>query len=388
MRTFVSALESASVPITKDNMGGLTQLCEEFHFRELAERLSQFRESDDFKEDGTQKDLEARKRLLALEERMQQRECDIAALRTELSRQFRAQESASEALLGRVARLEAEASALRSAAETETKPALAQLQSDVARLKADFSALQLAPSPARPPAPAPTPPRPTVPAQKSASVAPAAPTSPPAIPPSGSVPRAVVPIASAPAPTSPLATPPLGWNSAIVPDFPKLFDDFKKKQFPLLWRGSRDGFAARDFHNRCDGHPKTLTVVLDTKGNIFGGFTPVEWESRTPKGNGNNCWKADPSLKSFLFTLKNPHNFPAQRFPLKAEENRAICCNSDSGPCFCDIYVSDKCNANTDSYTSNFGRRYTNDTGLDVNSFLPGGPFFQVKEIEVFEITD
>jgi hypothetical protein len=36
------------------------------------------------KEDVTQKDLEARKRLLVLEERMQQRDYEIAALRTEL----------------------------------------------------------------------------------------------------------------------------------------------------------------------------------------------------------------------------------------------------------------------------------------------------------------
>jgi hypothetical protein len=66
-----------------------------------------------------------------------------------------------------------------------------------------------------------------------------------------------------------------GWNSAIVPDFPKLFEDFKRRTFTLLWRGSRDGFGAADFHNRGDGHPNTLTVILDTDGNIFGGFTPV-----------------------------------------------------------------------------------------------------------------
>jgi hypothetical protein len=52
----------------------------------------------------------------------------------------------------------------------------------------------------------------------------------------------------------------------------------------------------------------------DTEGNFFGGFTPVEWESRwydkqssETLGRGN-LWKADPSLQSFLFTLKNPRN--------------------------------------------------------------------------------
>jgi hypothetical protein len=85
-RTFVSALEGASVPLTKDNLGGLTRLCEEFQFGELTERLSQFRESEHFKEDVTLKDLEAQKRLSALEERMPQRDCEIATLRTELTR--------------------------------------------------------------------------------------------------------------------------------------------------------------------------------------------------------------------------------------------------------------------------------------------------------------
>jgi hypothetical protein len=54
-RTFVSALEGASVAITKDNMEGLSRLCDEFHFGALSERLSHFRESDGFTEDGTSK---------------------------------------------------------------------------------------------------------------------------------------------------------------------------------------------------------------------------------------------------------------------------------------------------------------------------------------------
>jgi hypothetical protein len=77
----------------------------------------------------------------------------------------------------------------------------------------------------------------------------------------------------------PLPRPPSRRNSVIIPDFPKLFDNVKKKQFTLLWRGVRDGFGARDFDSRCDGHPNTVTVILDTDGNIFGGFTPIEWES-------------------------------------------------------------------------------------------------------------
>jgi hypothetical protein len=145
-------------------------------------------------------------------------------------------------------------------------------------------------------------------------------------------------------------------------------------------------------------------VLLDTNGNIFGGFTPVEWESRVwnwKYGEESNCRKADGSQKSFLFTLKNPHNIPARRFALKAERKKwAIACDSGWGPCFGPmrsplrvifggggIAVSDNCNAHTHSGTS-LGTCYTNDTGLNGEVVFTGSRNFQVREIEVFEITD
>jgi hypothetical protein len=117
--------------------------------------------------------------------------------------------------------------------------------------------------------------------------------------------------------------------------------EFRGKSFSLLWRGRRDRFRARDFHSPWNGHANTLTLSEDTKGNIFGGFTPLKWESRTDLP----YIKADPSLKRFVFTLKNPHNVPARRFALKDEEkNWAIISVSDWSPCFPGIAVFDSCN--------------------------------------------
>jgi hypothetical protein len=184
---------------------------------------------------------------------------------------------------------------------------------------------------------------------------------------------------------------PAPFSSLIVADFPALFAEFTGKRFTLLWRGSRDGFGASNFHVRCDGHANTLTLLEDGKGNIFGGFTPVEWESREYNANiyGVNCLKADPSLKSFLFTLKNPHNFPARKFALNVEKkDGAIRCDSARGPHFCDIGVLDRCNTNNNNFTSGFGRSYAKVAGLDGMTFFTGSTTFTVKEIEVFEITD
>jgi hypothetical protein len=176
---------------------------------------------------------------------------------------------------------------------------------------------------------------------------------------------------------------PAGFASLIVADFPALFAEFRGKRFTLLWRGSRDGFGARHFHGRCDGHAPTLALIHDTEGNIFGGFTPAKWES-VPKWE----YKADPSLKSFLFTLKNPHNLPPTKFPLKLEQKEsAIFCLSSCGPHFGNIYISDDCDASP-SNDSSLGRTDANGTGLDGQKVLTGSQYFTVKEIEVFEIAD
>ena len=44
----------------------------------------------------------------------------------------------------------------------------------------------------------------------------------------------------------------------------------------LLFRASRDGFAAQTFHSKCDNKGPTVTVVK-SGANIFGGFTEISW---------------------------------------------------------------------------------------------------------------
>jgi hypothetical protein len=147
------------------------------------------------------------------------------------------QESSSEALLGQVSRLEAEVSALRTA-ETET-------EADVRTLKMDSRA-------------------------QSDVIA--------------TLERLQLDVRTLKEYTGALP-------SLIVWDFPEVFAEFRGKRFSLLWLGSRDDFGARDFHSPCDLHANTLTLILDTKGNIFGAFSPVQ---------------------------KNPHSVPARRFALRS----------------------------------------------------------------------
>ena len=48
----------------------------------------------------------------------------------------------------------------------------------------------------------------------------------------------------------------------------------------LLYRASRDGWAASNFHACCDNKGPTVTVVK-SGNNIFGGYTDQSWDGRS-----------------------------------------------------------------------------------------------------------
>jgi hypothetical protein len=126
-------------------------------------------------------------------------------------------------------------------------------------------------------------------------------------------------------------------------------------------------YSGQSLFHRCrDEHPNTLMAVLDKDGNMFGGFTPVKWES---------------------IQVKSSKEDPAERFALKAEKlNRAIWCSPNQGPAFFGIRICGNSNANANG-GSQPGLGSINATGLDGKTFFTGLPAFQVKEIEVFETT-
>ena len=97
----------------------------------------------------------------------------------------------------------------------------------------------------------------------------------------------------------------------------------KGKSLQLLYRGSRDGWKYRDFHDRCDNKGATLTLFKTDDGRVCGGYTSVSWES--PKS-----WefKADPS--AFVFSVDHQRVFNINN----DQTHQAICCDSIRGPSF------------------------------------------------------
>jgi hypothetical protein len=118
-------------------------------------------------------------------------------------------------------------------------------------------------------------------------------------------------------------------------------------------------------------------LISDTEGNIFGGFTPLEWKTRKWKGkynNKNNIIESDDSLRSFLFRLRKPHGVPPWKFALRAEKKQsAIACDSACGPAFgdCEMCFRNNCNASSYPSLAQIGTRWR-DCAADANDIAVG----------------
>ncbi|EFC37928.1 predicted protein [Naegleria gruberi] len=152
----------------------------------------------------------------------------------------------------------------------------------------------------------------------------------------------------------------------------------------LLYRGSRDGFQAVDFHSRCDYKGPTLSIIKSEHGNIFGGFTSEHWEALQI-----NDHKLDPT--AFLFKIENstfkqfePRNQICQSYAMGCGKNDL--CVFGAGH---DLRIVNNCNS-SESY-ANLGRTYHLPNGYkfeteEARSYLGGSRKFKVTEIEVFRI--
>lgn len=150
----------------------------------------------------------------------------------------------------------------------------------------------------------------------------------------------------------------------------------------LIYRGSRDGFTADIFHTKCDGQPRTLTVVkAKNSDNIFGGYFEGEWAR-----SGSYV-----SAKSWLFSLVNRHKKPVKLLPSSSSSN--VYQNSSYGPTWGgghDLHINNNMQANSNySSPSTYKVFAPGYEKLGVNydsSLFAGTSNFSVEEIEVLQV--
>ncbi|GES76343.1 carbohydrate-binding module family 13 protein [Rhizophagus clarus] len=95
-------------------------------------------------------------------------------------------------------------------------------------------------------------------------------------------------------------------------------------EFKLLFRGTRDGLTRDKFHQICDNHSRTVTIIKVKDSNeILGGYNPVEWKSDSSFGITKD---------SFIFSFNGRvENYILSRV---VDQNHAIGNSPNSGPNF------------------------------------------------------
>ena len=153
--------------------------------------------------------------------------------------------------------------------------------------------------------------------------------------------------------------------------------------FKLIYRATRDGDTAKEFHKRCDKIGPNLTLVKTDKKIRFGGFTNLNWEvpekSEDDKKSKDGEYKHDP--ESFCFSLTNKKVY----YHNNLKEN-AIFCSRSYGPTF-----SENIFAIYDKMLTKGGfcskKEKSCFTGQNKDYEISGNnKTFKIEEVEVYEV--
>ena len=140
----------------------------------------------------------------------------------------------------------------------------------------------------------------------------------------------------------------------------------------LLYKMTKDGSKACDFHKLCDYKADTITVIKTDAGTKFGGYLSVEWKS-----SGGDI--SDKS--SFLFSL--------DKDKIYTNTNGTVCVFAeDRGPYFAysinvfdDFELKNKHEMRTLDHMRYSWKNFSFDYELN-----NGRRYLNISEIEVFEI--
>jgi len=156
------------------------------------------------------------------------------------------------------------------------------------------------------------------------------------------------------------------------------------KPWKLIYKATKDGWDASNFRTNCSNKNATVTVIVSSNGYIFGGFSPISWNS-----SGNYAF----DQRCFLFSFKNANG----KQMIKLDNNGPSHSNcysiynaSGYGPTWGgghDLYLCSFPNTTNSSY-SNLGHSYSC-PGLtygstQVQNYLAGSYNFTVTEIETY----
>ena len=148
--------------------------------------------------------------------------------------------------------------------------------------------------------------------------------------------------------------------------------DTNKIKYELIYKMSKNGSKPKDFHKCCDNKGATLTLIETKSKHIFGGFTPVSWNSNDKKFK-------DIKKETFLFSLNL-----MKKYNMLNIEKSAIVCYKEHGPSFGNGTYINSINSIT-YYRDIFDIDFYKGLSQGTISAFESSNFFEFKQLELTE---
>ncbi|GBC09333.1 hypothetical protein RclHR1_08780004 [Rhizophagus clarus] len=142
-------------------------------------------------------------------------------------------------------------------------------------------------------------------------------------------------------------------------------------EFKLIFRGSRNGFKSKKFHEICDNQPCTVTIIKVKGSNeILGGYNPLEWKSDGRYATTND---------SFLFSFDKNQGIENHILSRVKSSKFAISNDSNRGPSFGE---SDLILRGSKVYNNSVCTKKSYEKQIRIINSR-----FSVEEYEIFQVT-
>jgi hypothetical protein len=153
-------------------------------------------------------------------------------------------------------------------------------------------------------------------------------------------------------------------------DLLKYFINKGNIKLSLIYKATIDSDFSNKFHEKCDNHAPTITLIKTDDGIRFGGYTTQTWN------NNEECKQDD---EAFLFSINL-----RRKYEIEKGVECAIYCGGDYGPTFGEGFDLCLCNnfMGVNGSYSNFPKSYGR--GSSTNELTEKNRNFKISDVEVY----
>ena len=145
--------------------------------------------------------------------------------------------------------------------------------------------------------------------------------------------------------------------------------DTNKIKYELIYKMSKNGSRPEDFHKCCDNKGATMTLIETKSKHIFGGFTPLSW-------NSNKQSLKDIKKETFIFSLNL-----MKKYNMLNIDKSPIVCYKEHGPSFGNGTFMD----NSQYYRTVFDIDFYKSLSQGTISAFESSNFFEFMKLELTE---